>query len=105
MVDKLLAASAIKEVELKAWIGRENLRYSLQPFAQSRGRKQRVLALAQVVIIDIQVKRKQVNGDGVRKGRGGVIRPRLFVHAPGIVAGGLFAKLKGIHAGFSTHAA
>src|ERR1700733_12087711 len=78
-----LAPAAIENLELVAFVGGEERGDMTQAF-RKRGRgEQRILALAQVVILKVQREREHV--DGKRVGKGGllVIFARAFVDAAG----------------------
>src|SRR5260370_35428644 len=60
-------SAPVIDVELKPRIGREQRRDLRQALGHRRWRQQRIFALTQLVVINIQAQRKQINGNGVRK--------------------------------------
>src|SRR5438552_18020072 len=65
--DSLRSPPAIIDGKLKPGIRRKQFGNLAQPLRQRGGSKQGIIALPQVVIIHIQVKREQVYGNRVRK--------------------------------------
>src|SRR5207253_5290322 len=64
------APALIKNIELVALVRRKQFRYLFQALRQSGRRQQRVVTLAQLVIIQVKAERKQVNGNRVTKRSG-----------------------------------
>src|SRR5215472_17098408 len=102
---KTSAPTFVEDVELEAGIGRKNCCHFFQAFGEPGRRKQRILTLAQLVIVNVQVEREHVNGNGIRKGGIRVVRFSFFVYPAGVLSGGLLAELKSIQAGFAAHPA
>src|SRR5581483_10499611 len=93
----------VVDIELETGIRREKLIQLAQTLAQRAWRQQRILALAQIVVIHVNKSRKHVDGDCVGKRRGQVFVPCALGIGP--AAGCDLARLPGINAGFAAYTA
>src|SRR5208337_4969738 len=96
-----LPAPSIVDIEFESGIGREDLGNFPQPFGHGNWRQQGVVALAQVVVVDVEIEREQVDGNRIGEA-GGEIVVLEFLRV-GTVCGGKLARLPGVERSFSAH--
>ena len=99
-----LASALVVDRELKPRIRRKQFRYFPQPLRHLRRRQQRIVALPQIVIVDVNKQRQQVNRNRVGKVAASTRsyasprpgpRSRRFARLPRIQRG--FAASPGLH--------
>ena len=97
-----LCPSLVVNRKVKAGIGRKQFRYFSETFCQRSWREQRVITLTQVLIVYIELKRQQINRDGI----GECSRKELVfvLLSIGSACGGQLACVPGIQRGFSSNA-
>src|SRR5260370_33804119 len=81
-----LPAPTIVNVEFKSRIRWKNLRDFAQAFGHCSRSQQRIVALAQIVVIDVEIEREQVGGSGIREA-GCKILGLEFLRGRGVAAG------------------
>src|SRR5579863_9937271 len=96
-----LTAALIQDRELESGIRGKQFGNFSETLGQRGRSEQRVIALAEIVIIDIKVKRQQVNRNCVGERRFEIFR--LVAFRVGAVSGGEFAGLPGIERSLAAH--
>ena len=105
----LSAFAAVKHLELVAGIGREKRGDVPQALGECGRGQQRVLTLAQVMVVEVDRKRKHVNGERVRERRleethaGSFVNTRAGDLRTGVGLLGAAARFPCILAGFAAH--
>ena len=65
-----LRAAAVVDVEFESWIRGEDFGDFAQAFGHGSGGQQGVVALAQIVVIDVEIEREQVDGNRIGEAGG-----------------------------------
>src|SRR5215469_1325785 len=101
-VFKCSSTALVQNGKFKTRVGGKQFRDFAQAFGQSRGSEQRVVAFAQVVVVDVEIEREEINGDGVGKRCFQVFG--LVALGVGTAGGGEFAGFEGIERCFPADA-
>src|SRR5579872_5113226 len=104
ILDELRSSGAafVEDREFESLVGREQFGDLAQTLGERGRREQRIIALAQIVVIDVEIKREQV--DGNRIGESGFEIFSLVALGVGAVRGGELAGLPGIERSFPADA-
>ena len=99
------AFAAVENLELVAGVGREEARHVAQPLGQRGRSQQRILALAQIVVIEVDGQRQHVDGQriGERRLEESVARALVDSLLAGARVLRAAARLPRILAGFAAH--
>src|ERR1019366_6486541 len=97
----LFGTALVEDVELEAARRREEFVHLAQALGQGGWSQKRIVALAQLVVVHVEVEREQVDGDSVGKGGFEILLARLF--RVGRVGGDDLAQLVGVERGFALH--
>src|ERR1022692_4430589 len=89
-----LRPAPIVNIELKSRIGGEDFGDLAQALGHGSGGQQRIVAFAQVVVIDVEVEREQVDRNRVGEA-GGQVLVLIFLRV-GAGGGGELARLPGV---------
>src|SRR5258708_34136150 len=98
---RALPAAPIVNVELKSRVGRKKFCDVAEPFGHCSWSQQRIVALAKIVVIDVEIEREQIDRNRIREaGRKILVLEFLRVRT---VGGGELARLPCVERSFAPH--
>src|SRR4051794_33532313 len=96
-----LRSATVEDVELEAGVWREELVHLLQAFGHGGRGQQRIFALAQFVVVHVQIQRQHIDSDGIGEGCAEIVILCLLVGGPARARAGLLSELMRVEACFT----